>query len=136
MLWGVTKNGQVSLFDKELKCVSGFPVQLTAGTSVAPVLYKNGVVIYEDGGMFATVDESGAEKEFSLGNAISLKSSPAVWNDTIVYYNKKLVGELAVVDSFETAATVDQASLNRYSASVKGIAYGSPAILEQNDSFI
>jgi hypothetical protein len=128
VLWAVTGDGSVFLFDKEMKPLSGFPVALGAGASVSPVCYKDMLLVYVDDGTFRFVKTDGTFTTKTIGENVKLQSPPAVLGNVIAFYSKRLAGTLVM-----TAGGVEDPSAAVFTAPVASIAYGSPALLLKDE---
>src|SRR5574344_1588570 len=128
VLWAVSSDGMVYLFDKELQPVENFPVALHASCSVAPVLYLNKLLVCTEDGGIHLVATDGTVAEITLESPVKIKASPTVVNSTIAFYNKSLSGSLYVVvnggESSQAVSTIP----------ITSIAFGSPAVISSEDT--
>lgn len=125
-VWAVTADGDVYLFDDNLKLAPDFPVHIE-GAAAIPCVYKNKLIVPAEEG-FAVLEStstswrlSKAQVEYS-GNILS---APTVHDNVLSFYSKRLLGSVIMVKN------LGESGQSVVTLPVAGIAFGSPALLAQ-----
>jgi len=161
--WIVTDRGRVTLADKDMETVEGFPVLTGHRLTCAPAAYEGKIYLCDENGQVHTVDEKGNQKTWETTFDAALRSPPSfltvsVRRDTNTYsavYPKSFSGEIWLLNAEGKAypnwpapiavsspnAEIDEDNDDMprtMDESIKlipgfGIGYGSPLLFTQNN---
>lgn len=129
VIWVVNRDGAVFLLDNQLETVTGFPILLDSSPTAAPTAMSEGIVIPLADKTLCQVSVSGKVTVFPQVNLSGTVMSPAtvlknsLGKELIAFYDKSFMGKIYLLDEQE-----------RSPFSVYGIAFGSPALLETEDT--
>lgn len=123
-IWAVTAEGATYLLTTNLADVPNFP-QLTGGTpSTQPIATEQGLIQPMDDDSLCFVGPEGVVKKLQLELTGSIMAAPSLLKNEAAFYDKGFSGGLLLVDTEKQSLTLRQ--------QVFGIAYGSPALLENH----
>ncbi len=125
-LWGVSRNGTVWLYDKDLSPLAGFPVLTGEQAAAPPAAQGNSVIVTLENGTLCKIDDTGSVSMIQIPHTGELKAAPSVNGSALSVYSKSFFGEIFLVEGGADAGgllpiTVDE------------IAYGSPALLSKRN---
>lgn len=120
-LWAVTKSGLVFLLNEKLESLDNFPILTGINMSCKPFIYKDQLAIVDESGTISFVNSKGEITELETNTEDSIKSTPAVKDDTIALYEKGFFGGIHVFKNLEPQTKEGPLELD-------GIAYESPCI--------
>ncbi len=124
VLWAVTGDGFVYLFDKSLNAAHGFPVILGEHSAANPVAVDDGLIVPLVEGGIAFVSASDGSIKTLLPDS-SVKAAPFVLGNVAAVYDKQFLGGIYFIDTKTLECTNESSPVE-----VDGIAFGSPAMLK------
>jgi hypothetical protein len=105
--WIVTDRGRVTLVDKELDTVDGFPVLTGHRLTCAPVAYEGKLYLCDEDGNVHIIDEKGNQKTWETSFDAALRSPPSFMtvslrrdsNTYAAVYPKSFTGEIWLLNA-------------------------------------
>ncbi len=123
VLWGVTSQGAVYLFNRQLENIDGFPVVTGEIPSARPSAVGKTLLVPLNGGKVCIISDNGEKKILELPVTGSFKSAPGVLGSIAALYDKGFSGEIFFIE--DGVCTNGTSPLE-----VSGIAFGSPAMAQ------
>ncbi len=125
VLWALTSEGAVFLFNRKLEVQAPFPVLTGEQPAAGPAAAENSLVFPTKGGALCFVYFDGAVKTAATPDAPPVRSAAAVLGKTAAVYAKGFEGAIYL---FEGGQCVNADA----PLSVSGIGFGSPALLKKD----
>ena len=126
VLWAVTKNGVIYLFDSKLNPIKKFPLLSGEKNTEIITVTTNNLIIPLKNGNILFVDEDANISTVELSVMGNIKSAPKALENNVALYYKGFIGEIFFIEN-GICTNADTPEL------VDGIAFGSPAMLKIND---
>ncbi|GHV87990.1 hypothetical protein AGMMS50267_03500 [Spirochaetia bacterium] len=127
--WVVSPQGRVTLADKNMEAVKGFPVVTSIRLSAAPGAHGGKLYLSGEDGSITVIDGSGGIAKWDQVFDSPLRSPPEFidWQNKtyLALYPKSFFGELWIHDDAGTA-------LPGWPVYISGIAFGSPLLFNSN----
>ncbi|MGP1458668.1 MAG: hypothetical protein ACTTKL_05095 [Treponema sp.] len=124
VLWAVTADGAVDLYNRSLESVKNFPVLTGEQPSASPAASENAVVFPTKSGKLCFVRTDASIMTADIPEGAVIKAAPAVLENRAAVYAKGFEGSVYI---FEDGVLKGDA-LN-----VSGIGFGSPALLKEGN---
>lgn len=128
-IWASTRRGEVYLINSSLQIKAGFPITLSSTPSADASAFAGGLAVPLTNSSLALVETNGKTRYVELPLFGSLKAAPGVLGENIALYDKSIMGSIFIVKN--GVCINEDAPME-----VSGIAFGSPALMEQKGSML
>ena len=126
VLWAVTENGAVYLFNSLLENIAPFPIATGENVILKPVSYNGGLIIPIENGVLLDFKYDGSFEKITLFENANFKSSPDNYKNLLTFYDKSFEGKIYLYK--------DKQILNKQNPiEIFEIGFGSPASVYYND---
>lgn len=128
-IWAVTKDGITYLYTEALELCPGFPILTGETISAPPCVSNNKLLIPTISGGICSVSTDGSFVFTSIPLLGEIKAAPTTLDGLTAVYGKGFLGEIFFLRD-------DMCINSETPIEIEGIAYGSPALLKNNDTVI